>query len=63
MTDTPKPTAPAAPSKPTAPAAKPKAGVSRDDRLAARLRENLRKRKDQARQREQSDPADGPEKA
>lgn len=52
-----------APPKPTAPAAKPKAGVSRDDRLAARLRENLRKRKDQARQREQNDPADrGPDK-
>ncbi|WP_199720709.1 hypothetical protein [Azospirillum cavernae] len=50
MTDTP---------KPTAPTAKPKAGNSRDDRLAARLRENLRKRKDQARQREQNDPADG----
>ncbi len=55
MTDIPKPA--------TAPAAKPKAGVSRDDRLAARLRENLRKRKDQARQREQGDPAGEPDKA
>lgn len=55
MTDIPKPA--------TAPAAKPKAGNSRDDRSAARLRENLRKRKDQARQREQSDPTDGPDKA
>jgi hypothetical protein len=55
MTDAPKPT--------TAPAAKPKPANSREDRLAARLRENLRKRKDQARQREQSDAADGLNKA
>lgn len=31
---------------------KSKAAAAREDRLAARLRENLRKRKDQARQRD-----------
>lgn len=44
---------------PTASAAKPKPADSRQDRLAARLRENLRKRKDQARQRAQSDAPGG----
>ncbi len=48
---------------PTASAAKPKQAITRpntrEDRLAARLRENLRKRKDQARQRAQGDAPDG----
>lgn len=48
---------------PTASAAKPKPATTRpntrEDRLAARLRENLRKRKDQARQRAQGDAPDG----
>ncbi len=34
---------------------KPKPAGGRDDRLAARLRENLRKRKEQARQREKEE--------
>lgn len=38
---------------PIQPKAKPKG--SREDRLAARLRENLRKRKDQARQRDEGE--------
>ncbi len=37
------------------PKRKPTAADARQDRLAARLRENLRKRKDQARQRDEDD--------
>ena len=37
------------------PPAPPKPAGGRDDRLAARLRENLRKRKEQARQREKEE--------
>ncbi|MBP2231378.1 hypothetical protein [Azospirillum agricola] len=39
---------------PAPPKGKPAAN-SRDDRLAARLRENLRKRKEQARQRDKAE--------